>query len=122
MPDIQIFGTSKCQHTRAAMRFFKERRIAFHFVDLAEKELSPGEFESIRRAVGLEQMIDREGKEFQKQQLQYLTFDIEAALKRNPKLLKTPIVREGKRATTGYQPEVWKQWLAGINYKETRNP
>ena len=108
---IQIFGTSKCHHTRAALRFFKERRVAIHFVDLGEKELSAGEFESVRRAAGLENMIDREGKEFARQGLQYQRFDIEAVLKRNPGLLKTPIVRNGKLATTGLQPEVWKQWL-----------
>jgi arsenate reductase (glutaredoxin) len=111
---IQIFGTNKCQQTRAAMRFFKERRVPFHFIDLAEKELSAGEFESIKRAVGLEAMLDREGREAQKQQLQYQRFDIEAVLQRNPKLLKTPIVRDGKQATTGYQPEVWSAWIGGI--------
>ncbi|HTY09171.1 MAG TPA: ArsC/Spx/MgsR family protein [Candidatus Edwardsbacteria bacterium] len=111
---IQIFGTNKCQRTRAALRFFKERRVAFHFVDLAVKELSPGEFESVRRAVGLEAMIDRGGKEFARQGLQYQRFDIEAALKRNPGLLNTPIVREGQRATTGYQPEAWAAWITGI--------
>jgi arsenate reductase (glutaredoxin) len=111
---IQIFGTNKCPHTRAAMRFFKERRTPFHFVDLAEKELSPGEFESVKRAVGLEQMIDREGKEYARQGLQYQRFDIEALLRRNPKLLKTPIVREGKHATAGHQPEVWITWIGGI--------
>jgi arsenate reductase (glutaredoxin) len=110
---IQIFGTNKCRDTRAAQRFFKERRIAFHFVDLAEKELSPGEFESVKRSAGLENMIDRGGREYQKQQLQYQTIDIEAALKANPGLLKTPIVRNGRLATTGLQLEVWKQWLAG---------
>jgi len=109
---IQIFGTSKCRDTRAAQRFFKERRVPFHFVDLDQKELSAGEFESIKRAAGLEAMLDREGREAQKQQLQYQRFDIEAVLKRNPKLLKTPIVRNGKLATTGYRPELWKQWLA----------
>jgi arsenate reductase len=108
---IQLFGTSKCQQTRAALRFFKERRVAVHFVDLQVKELSPGEFESVKRAAGLDNMIDREGKEFVRQGLQYQRFDIEAALKRNPGLLKTPIVRNGKLATTGYQPEVWKTWI-----------
>jgi len=111
---IQIFGTSKCRDTRAAQRFFKERRVPFHFVDLDQKELSAGEFESIKRAAGLEAMLDREGREAQKQQLQYQRFDIEAVLKRNPKLLKTPIVRNGKLAAAGYQPEVWITWIAGI--------
>ena len=114
MITVQIFGTNKCRETRAAQRFFKERRIAFHYVDLDEKELSAGEFESVKRAVGIENMIDREGKEFQKQQLQYQVFDIEAALKRNQKLLKTPIVREGRKATAGYQPEAWQLWLQGM--------
>ena len=109
---IQIFGTSKCRDTRAAQRFFKERRVPFHFVDLDQKELSAGEFESIKRAAGLEAMLDREGREAQKQQLQYQRFDIEAVLKRNPRLLKTPIVRNGKLATAGNRPELWKQWLA----------
>jgi arsenate reductase-like glutaredoxin family protein len=111
---IQIFGTSKCRDTRAAQRFFKERRVAFHFVDLDQKELSAGEFESVKRVVGLENMIDREGKEFARQGLQYQRFDIEAALKRNPRLLRTPIVRNGKLATTGYQPELWITWIAGV--------
>lgn len=110
--NLQIFGTNKCRDTRAAQRFFKERRAPFHYVDLDQKELSAGEFESIKRAVGLEAMIDREGREAQKQQLQYQRIDIEAALKRNPKLLRTPIVRNGRLATTGYQPEVWKTWIA----------
>ena len=109
---IQIIGTKKCQATRAAIRFFRERRVPFHFVDLDQKELSAGEFESIKRAAGLEAMIDREGQEYQKQQLRYQQFDIEAVLKRNPRLLKTPIVRNGKLATAGNRPELWKQWLA----------
>ena len=111
---IQIFGTSKCRRTRAALRFFKERRVAVHFVDLGEKELSAGEFESVKRAAGLDNMIDREGKEFARQGLHYQRFDIEAVLKRNHGLLNTPIVRNGCLATAGYQPEVWITWIAGI--------
>jgi len=111
MSTIQIFGTNKCQDTRAAQRYFKERRIQAHFIDLAEKGLSQGEFNSIKRAVGLENLIDTEGKEYQRLNLKYQKFDIEQALLENPKLLKTPIVRSGPKATVGYQPEVWKKWL-----------
>jgi len=111
MPVIQIFGTNKCQDTRAAQRFFKERRIVFQFIDLNEKGLSQGEFNSVKQAVGLENLLDTEGKEYQKQNLKYMKFDIEQALLENPKLFKTPIVRNGRLAALGYQPEIWKKWL-----------
>jgi arsenate reductase (glutaredoxin) len=111
MPIIQIFGTSKCQNTRAALRFFKERRVSVQFVDLNEKGLSEGEFQSIKRAVGLEKMMDTEGKEYQRQNLKYQRFDIEAKLKENPLLIKAPVVRQSPKATVGYEPEIWKQWL-----------
>ena len=122
MPIIQIFGTSKCQNTRAALRFFKERRVEVQFVDLNEKGLSEGEFQSIKKAVGLENMLDREGKEYQKQNLKYITFDVEAKLKGNNLLIKTPVVRHipsssakataDKKATVGYEPETWKMWIS----------
>lgn len=111
MPVIQIFGTNKCRDTRAAQRFFKERRVPFHFIDLNEKGLSKGELNSVSRAVGLENLIDIEGKEYQRQNLKYQKYDIEQVLLENPKLFITPIVRNGSKATTGYQPEIWKQWL-----------
>jgi len=114
MKTIQIIGTNKCRHTRAAVRFFKERRIPFHFVDLSQRELSDGEFSSIVRAVGLENMIDIEGKEYQRLGLKYMTYDIESKLRENPKLLKTPIVRCGHKAAVGYDPEAWKSFLASI--------
>lgn len=104
---IQIFGTNKCQNTRAAVRFFKERRIPFHFVDLNERELSAGEFQSIARAVGLENMIDTEGKEYERLGLRYQTYDLEAKLREYPRLLRTPIVRSGPRAVVGRDPEAW---------------
>jgi arsenate reductase-like glutaredoxin family protein len=111
MPIIQIFGTNKCQNTRAALRFFKERRIPVQFVDLAEKSLSEGEFQSVKKAVGLENMMDRDGKEYQKLNLKYQRLGMEAKLKENNLLLKTPVVRQSPKATLGYVPEVWKQWL-----------
>jgi arsenate reductase len=111
MPTIQIFGTNKCQNTRAALRFFKERRVSLQFIDLNEKGLSEGEFQSIKRAVGLENMMDTEGREYQKQNLKYQRYDAEAKLKENNLLLKTPVVRLAPRATVGYAPEAWKQWL-----------
>lgn len=107
---IQIIGTNKCRDTRAAIRFFKERRIPFHFVDLDERDLSEGEFKSIARAAGLEGMIDTEGREYQRLGLKHMTFDIESKLRGNPRLLKTPIVRSGPRAAIGSRPDVWAEW------------
>ena len=60
--NIQIFGTLKCQDTKKAQRYFRERRIPFQFVDLTRKGLSKGEFNSIKAAVGIDSLIDREGK------------------------------------------------------------
>lgn len=108
---IQIFGTNKCQATRAAVRFFKERRAPFHFVDLDQRALSPGELSSLARAVGLANLIDTEGQEYQRLNLKYQRYDIEQTLLENPRLLKTPIVRRGREAVLGCQPEVWQRWL-----------
>lgn len=114
MSQIQIIGTNKCQATRAAIRFFKERRIPFHFVDLNERDLSDGEFQSIARAVGLQNLIDTEGREYELLGLKYQTFDLEARLKENPRLLRTPIVRHGSKAAVGRDPEAWLKFAQRI--------
>lgn len=109
--NIQIFGTKKCQETRKAERYFKERAIKFQFINLAEKAMSKGELNSVKAAVGgLEELVDREGKQYQKRNLKYLVHDLEEELLNDPLLLKTPIVRNGAKATVGYRPEVWKEW------------
>ncbi len=108
--NIQIFGTKSCSETRKAERYFKERGIPFHFRDLNEKGISKGELENIMRKYQPEDLIDREGKQFKKRNLQYMVFDIETELLNDPLLFKTPIVRNGMEATVGYRPEVWKTW------------
>ena len=109
--NIQIFGTKKCQDTRKAERYFKERAIKFQFINLAEKGMSKGELNSVKAAVGgLEALIDRDGKQYRKGNLHYLVHNIEEELLNDPLLLKTPIVRDGAKATVGYRPEVWKTW------------
>ncbi|HOJ77703.1 MAG TPA: arsenate reductase family protein [Bacillota bacterium] len=109
--NIQIFGTKKCQDTRKAERFFKERGIKYQFVNLAEKGLSKGELNSVKAAVGLDSLIDKEGKLYQQSNLRYLIHNVETELLNNPLLFKTPIVRNGPKATVGYQPEIWKEWV-----------
>ena len=108
--NIQIFGTPKCQDTRKAQRFFKERGIPFQYIDLTAKGLSKGELNSVKSTVGIENLIDKEGKEYARKNLKYLTHNVEEELLNNPLLLKTPIVRNGSKATAGYKPDVWKEW------------
>lgn len=110
--NIQIIGTKKCKETQKAERFFKERRIAFHFRDLTEKGLTKGELENISRVIPFEELTDTECKRYKERGMQYMKFDIEEELLSDSLLLKTPIVRNGNLVTVGYQPEVWKKWLA----------
>jgi arsenate reductase-like glutaredoxin family protein len=114
--NLQIFGTRKCPDTRKAERFFKERRVRFQLVDLAEKGLSPGELRKVAAAVGgVEHLIDREGKRYVERGLKYAAPTgprIETMLVEDPLLLRTPIVREGGRATVGFAADVWQAWLA----------
>lgn len=108
--NIQIFGTLKCTETKKAQRYFKERRIPFQFINLSEKGLSKGELSIVKAAVGMDRLIDKEGKEYARGNLKYLTHEPEEEVLKNPLLLKTPIVRNGTKATVGYAPDVWKTW------------
>lgn len=113
MMNIQIFGKAKCFDTKKAERYFKERGIKVQSIDLLQKGLSKGEYNSIKQAVGgWETLLDKNAKDKQTLLLiQYLAEeDKEEKLLENPKLFRTPIVRNGKRATIGFQPEVWKTW------------
>ena len=111
--NIQIFGTKKNADTRKAERFFKERGMRFQSVDLKEKGLSKGEFQSVMQAVGgLDEMIDNEHKDKDLLALiKYITeSDRAEKVFENQQVLKQPIVRNGKLATVGYTPDVWKKW------------
>jgi arsenate reductase-like glutaredoxin family protein len=110
---VQIFGTKKCQDSRKAERWFKERGIPVSFLDLKERGLSPGELKSVAARVGIEAMIDREGARYRDKGLKYAAPTgprIEQILLDDPLLLKTPVVRAGKDATVGFKPEVWETW------------
>jgi len=108
---IQVFGTKKCRDTQKAIRYFKERRIKFHYVDLAEKPFSPGELNSIGRSIPMEELIDREGKQFRKRQLEYMKFDPYEEILDDPLLAKTPIVRSQGKAAAGFDPDFWKSLI-----------
>ena len=110
---LQIFGTKKSADARKAERFFKERGVKYQYVDLKEKGLSRGELLSVAAAMGgVDNLIDPESKE--KDLLSLLSYLVpEQKLEKlleNQKLLKTPVVRNGKKATVGYAPDTWKDW------------
>ena len=111
--NIQIFGTKKSFDTKKAQRFFMERRIAFQFIDLKEKGMSKGEMQSVMRAVGgLEALLDPNAKD--QDALALITHLAESQkfdkLLENQQVLRQPVVRNGRQATVGYAPEVWKGW------------
>ena len=111
--NIQIFGTKKCNETKKAERFFKERGIKYQFVDMKKNGMSKGEFNSVAQANGgLDHMINWEGKDQNLLALiKYIANEdkLEKVLE-NPQVIKTPVVRNGKQSTLGYQPDVWKKW------------
>lgn len=110
--NIQIFGVKKCFDTKKAERYFKERRIKYQFIDLNIKEISKGELQSIKSSVGINNLIDDKAKEYTKLNIGLIRSSEvkEEILLKNPKLYKTPIVRNGKLATVGYKPSIWDKW------------
>ncbi len=111
--NIQIFGKKKCFDTKKAERYFKERRIKYQSIDLLDKGMSKGEFNSIKQALGRYQnMLDDNCRDKDLMALLHHLSDEdkEEKILENPILLKTPIVRNGKQATAGYKPEIWKDW------------
>lgn len=110
--NIQIYGRNKCFDTQKAERYFKERKIKYQRIDLDRFGLSKRELENVRASVGLAALIDIKSKEYGTLNLQYIRSDEmkEEILLNHPKLFASPIVRNGKQATVGYKPEIWKEW------------
>ena len=111
--NIQIFGTKKNADTRKAERFFKERGIKFQSIDLKEKGLSKGELQSVVQAVGgIDAMIDQACKDKNLLALinHIVSEDKFEKILENQSIIKQPIVRNGRQATVGYCPDIWKTW------------
>lgn len=111
--NIQIFGTSKCFDTKKAERWFKERRIKYQMIDLVKYGMSGGEFDSVLRAVGgIDALINWDSKSPDIDLLKYLSDEQQKEDKvyDNQKLIRTPVVRNGKQATVGFCPDVWETW------------
>lgn len=110
--NIQIFGTKKCNNTKKAQRFFKERGIKFQFIDILDKGMSKGEFQSVAQAHGgLAGMINPDCKDKDAlARVSYMADKLDTVLE-NQQVIKTPIVRNGKQSTLGYMPDIWQNWL-----------
>jgi len=110
--NIQIYASKKNFDTQKAERYFKERRIPYQAMDLKKHRLGEREIQVMIHAIGLENLIDREDKKVREHPACY--YDRESllipAIQEAPWLLKSPIVRNGQKATVGYQPEIWKDW------------
>jgi arsenate reductase-like glutaredoxin family protein len=107
--NIQIFGKAKCFDTKKAERYFKERGVKFQAVDILQKGLSKGELGSVLASVGMEALVSEKAADYHL--FRYLTDDAKPGkLLECPALYQTPIVRNGKQATVGYQPDIWKKW------------
>jgi arsenate reductase len=114
---VQIFGFRDCQDTRKAQRFFSERRVAVHFVDLAERPASAGELRRFEERLGAAALVNRESRRFRELGLHVSGDSAERLLRRalgEPRLLRTPLVRRGPRVAVGYQPDEWHRWLQSI--------
>lgn len=115
MPNIQVFGLEDNNATRAALRFFRERRIVVHFVDLRKKPIAAGELRRFTDRLGAAALLDTESRPFKEQGLAYLSTDaagITSRLLADVRLIRLPLVRYGEDVTAGKAEATWKAWLA----------
>jgi arsenate reductase-like glutaredoxin family protein len=113
--EVQIFGTKKCAATRKAQRFFSERRVKTHFVDLQQRAAAPGELRRFAERFGVDALIDRDGKRYAEKGLASARLSNDRWLERlaeDPLLLRTPLVRWKQKLTIGFEPDAWNGWLA----------
>ncbi len=113
---IQVFGTKKSAGTRKALRFFAERRIPVHFVDLAQRAASPGELRRFAQKFGVPALVDREARRFRELGLGAAHLSDERWLEKlaaEPLLLRQPLVRNENRLTVGDAEATWREWVGG---------
>ncbi|MBZ5632868.1 MAG: arsenate reductase [Acidobacteriia bacterium] len=118
MVGVQIFGVKNSQATRAAERFFKERRVVIQFVDLRQKTMARGEIKRFVDRFGLAGLLDAEGKAYADAGLKYLRMgdtQLLERIERDPSLLRLPLVRGGKLLSVGHDEESWTAMLAGTS-------
>lgn len=115
--EVQIFGVRKSSDTRAALRFFAERRIKVHFVDLNERAAAVGELRRFAQKFGIAALIDRDSRRFAELGLRSATLSEERWLEKlslEPQLLRMPLVRYQQQLTIGGDSaqETWNAWYA----------
>jgi arsenate reductase (glutaredoxin) len=114
-PRVQIFGLEKDQATRAAVRFFKERRTEVHLVDIRRKPISPGELRRFVQRLGAGALLDTAGRAYRDAGLGYLTMDEAGIVERllaDSRLLRLPLVRFGEAVTAGPADATWRSWFS----------
>ncbi|MFL5651233.1 MAG: arsenate reductase family protein [Chloroflexota bacterium] len=114
MPDIQVFGRDDSSETRAALRFFRERRIVVHYVDLKKRSIAPGELQRFTQRLGAASLLDSTSRPYRDEGLAYLTLDDAGIVRRllaDPRLLRLPLVRHGNAVTAGPDEPTWAGWL-----------
>jgi arsenate reductase (glutaredoxin) len=114
-PQVQVFGLESDQSTRAALRFFKERRIKVHFVDLRRKPMAPGELRRFVERLGATALLDPESRPYRESGLGYLKmdeFEVAARILADQRLLRLPLVRHGNDVSAGRAEATWKAWFA----------
>jgi arsenate reductase len=114
--EVQVFGIRKSADTRKALRFFSERRIRTHFVDLTVRPASPGELRRFAQRFGVEALLDRDGRRFADLGLRAAQYSEErwlARLAQEPMLLRMPLVRSGNRLSVGLAEDEWRSWMDG---------
>ncbi len=115
MPNIQVFGLDDSQATRAALRFFRERRIVVHYVDLRKKPIAAGELRRFTDKLGAVACMDTDSRPYREQGLAFLSTDASAITQRllaDVRLLRLPLVRYGDEVTAGKAEDAWRAWLA----------
>jgi arsenate reductase (glutaredoxin) len=113
--EVQVFGTKKSPPTRKALRFFAERRVRTHFVDLAERAASPGELRRFAQKFGVAALVDRDSRRFVELGLSAASYSDERWLQRlaeEPLMLTQPLVRNGSLLTIGEAEPTWKEWVS----------
>jgi arsenate reductase-like glutaredoxin family protein len=114
-PTVQVFGLLDSRPTRAALRFFRERRTTVHFVDLRRKPIAPGELRCFAERLGARRLADEDAKAWREAGLAYLHMDDDELTERllaDARLLRLPLVRHGNALTAGPSEDTWKAWLA----------
>lgn len=114
MPDIQVFGRDDSSATRAALRFFRERRIVVHYVDLRKRPIAAGELQRFTQRLGAAALLDQTSRPYRDDGLAYLTLDDAAIVRRlaaDPRLLRLPLVRHVNAVTVGLDEATWTAWL-----------